>query len=96
MSFTFEASSEVEIHGMIVKNRQCSHVYICSIHFQAITLQLSKPFPAWCNVEMLGDYKLQDKALPKCLIDGATLIRPGVFGGEVSPEKGIYGSVIFF
>ena len=22
--------------------------------------------------------------------------RPGVFGGEVSPEKGIYGSVIFF
>ena len=23
-------------------------------------------------------------------------IRPGVFGGEVSPEKGIYGSVIFF
>ena len=25
-----------------------------------------------------------------------TGIRPGVFGGEVSPEKGIYGSVIFF
>ena len=24
------------------------------------------------------------------------IIRPGVFGGEVSPEKGIYGSVIFF
>ena len=22
--------------------------------------------------------------------------RPGVFGGEVSPEKGIYGIVIFF
>ena len=22
--------------------------------------------------------------------------RPGVFGGKVSPEKGIYGSVIFF
>ena len=22
--------------------------------------------------------------------------RPGVFGGEVSPETGIYGSVIFF
>ena len=24
------------------------------------------------------------------------LYRPGVFGGKVSPEKGIYGSVIFF
>ena len=36
--------------------------------------KLPKPFPGLCNVEMLGDYKLQDKALPKCLIDGATLI----------------------